>query len=143
MTQLLKISEAASLALHTMVLLAARPDKQISTREIANTVRASEAHLAKVMQRLTKAGLVISIRGPGGGFMLDRAGNQITLLEVYEAIDGPLGPGTCLIGSQACKGRECIMGNVLDSVGKQVKDYLSGTKLSDLTKIFGRDDNDS
>ncbi|MCF8044104.1 MAG: Rrf2 family transcriptional regulator, partial [Desulfarculaceae bacterium] len=72
MQQLLKISEAASLALHTMGLLASRPGEQVPTRELAARLKVSEAHLAKVMQRLGRAGLVRSQRGPKGGFALER-----------------------------------------------------------------------
>ena len=51
-----------------MALLAAHPRERMSAGRIAELLGASQAHLAKVMQRLVKAGLVDSVRGPGGGF---------------------------------------------------------------------------
>jgi len=48
------------------------------------------------MQRLTKLGLLRSIRGPGGGFLQARPPAQIKLLEVYEAVEGPLEPQDCV-----------------------------------------------
>jgi len=60
---ILKISDAASLAIHTMVLLATHPDETFSIPEIAAILKASQAHLAKVAQRLAKAGLVSAREG--------------------------------------------------------------------------------
>ena len=57
MPNVLKVSEAASLALHTTVLLAANSGELLSTREIASTLKMSAAHLSKVLQRLARHGL--------------------------------------------------------------------------------------
>lgn len=132
----LRISEAASLALHTVVMLAARPDRPVSTPEIASVFRVSEAHLAKVLQRLSRAGLVRSVRGPKGGFFLEREADELTLLDVYEAIEGPLPSSECLLGSPICGGEKCILGELLGSLNREVRDYLAGTTLSDLTGAF-------
>jgi len=131
----LKISEAASLALHTMVLLAAEKKKNLATRDIAARLRVSEAHLAKVLQRLGRAGLVRSRRGPGGGFTLGRDAKSITLLDVYEVTEGPLVSQDCLMGEKACQG-QCILGGLLTSLGEQVRDYLSRNTLADMTGVF-------
>lgn len=136
MSNVLKISEATSLALHSMVLLAANPDSLISTREIASKLHVSEAHLSKVLQRLAKVGLVKSIRGPKGGFMLGRPAGEVTLVDVYESIEGPLVPSKCLLGTQICGGEKCILGGLLETVDKQVREYLAGTRLSELTSVY-------
>lgn len=136
MSTMLKISEAASLALHAMVFLAAKPHRLVSTREMASTLHISEAHLSKVLQRLARAGLVRSIRGPKGGFMLTRAGDRISLLDVYEAIEGPLVSSTCLLGTSACGGEQCILGGLLGIVDKLVREYLTETRLSELNRVY-------
>ena len=110
MSTMFKMSEAASLALHTMAVLAREPEKVHSTRDVAATLGVSEAHLAKVMQRLTHARLVRSIRGPRGGFELARPGDEVTLRDVYEAIDAPLVLSGCLLGRAKCIGRGCLLG---------------------------------
>lgn len=135
MQQLLKISEAASLALHTMGILAVETHRLVSTHEIAQRLRVSEAHLAKVMQRLGRAGLVRSQRGPKGGFALERPPEEITLLDVYEATEGPLTQRKCLLSKPMCNGN-CILGGLLESLGSQVRDYFANTRLSDLTDSF-------
>jgi len=135
MSSILKISEAASLALHTAVILTANPNKLISTKEFASMLSASEAHLSKVLQRLEKAGIVISTRGPKGGFKLTRSGDEIALIDVYEAIDGKLSPSNCLFDKDLCNGN-CIMGGLLQNLNAQVKNYLSQTKLASLTSVY-------
>jgi Rrf2 family protein len=136
-SKILKISEAASLALHTTVLMAARPEERLSTHELAAPLGGvSEAHLAKVLQRLTKAGLVESTRGPGGGFTLARAGDGITLLEVFEAVEGPLDESTCLLGEPVCQG-QCLLGNLIPELNRQVREYLADTRLSELVGVYG------
>ncbi len=136
MSNVLKISEAASLALHTMVLLAVDPEKFLSAREMASTIHVSGAHLSKVLQRLVRVGLVRSNRGPKGGFLLEKSPHKISLLEVYEAIEGELAPSNCLLGNPVCSGKKCILDGLLQKMNNQVKEYLAGTKLVDLTNVY-------
>ena len=136
MQNILRVSEAASLAIHTTVLLAATPDHLTTTKEIAQILHVSEAHLSKVLQRLSRAGLVRPIRGPRGGFMLAKLATKVMLQEVYEAIEGPLPPSNCLMGERICDGRGCILGGLLESTNRKVREYLSTTRLSQLTTIY-------
>ena len=138
MANLLKVSEAASLGLHAMVLVAEKRPGLISARKMAERLRVSEAHLSKVLQRLGRGGFVRSVRGPGGGFTLGRKPAKISLLEVYESIDGPLEGSRCLFDKPVCSGKKCILGGLLGKVDTQVKNYLSGKKLSDLVGIYER-----
>ena len=132
MGKILNISEAASLALHTMVLLSGRESEQLTTKEIASKLGGSEFHLAKIMQRLTRAGFVTALRGPKGGFRLRRPSNSITLLNVFEAIEGRFDPSDCLAGAPVCSDGKCILGNLLESINSQVRSYLGRTRLSDI-----------
>lgn len=132
MTNMLRISDAASLAMHTMAVLARDPERMMSTHEIAQSLSVSENHLAKVRQRLAKAGLVDATRGPHGGFRLAGNPRDITLLKVYEAIEGEFRPGNCLLGKPACDGRNCILGGLVETVNTKVLEYLSRTTLADL-----------
>ncbi len=134
---ILKISDAASLAIHTMVLLATHPDETFSIPEIAAILKASQAHLAKVAQRLAKAGLVSSTRGRKGGFKLEGDASQVSLLEVYEAIEGPLVATQCLLSERVCRGQRCVFGDLLTEVNRQVRDYLANTCIGELTDVFG------
>ena len=136
MSGVLKISDAATLALHTTVLLADRTDGPLTTKEMASTFGVSEAHLAKVLQRLAKARIVLSGRGPKGGFLLAKPADRTTLLEVYEAIEGPLTDSDCLLGVPVCGGTHCILGSLVKNLNAQVRKYFSNTRLSDTTSAF-------
>ena len=131
-----KVSEAVSLALHATVFLASRPDRPVSTRDIAHALGASEAHLSKVLQRLAKVGLVRSTVGPCGGFVLGKPGNKITLLNVYETIEGPAQPLKCLFEHPVCAGDRCIFGALLKEVDMRLWRWLANTKLSEVSDVF-------
>ena len=136
MTNILRISEAASLGMHTAVLLAGDPERLFTVGEVATLLGASEAHLSKVLQRLGHIGIVRSVRGPRGGFALVRPGGEVTLLEVYEAIEGPLPESACLLGRPVCQGSACVLGGLIASINQQVRGYLSQTTLAELTGVY-------
>lgn len=131
MSSVLKISEAASLAMHTMVFLAKNPGRQISVKEIAAAIHRSEFHLSKVLQRLARAGLLKSLRGPKGGFMLDGDMGDLSLYEVYEAIEGPVDSNPCIADERFCENKECIMGGLRQTVNHEFKEYMSQKRLRD------------
>jgi Rrf2 family protein len=137
MSSLLRISEAASLALHTAALLAAGDGSRMSVREIADRLGASQAHLAKVLQRLAHAGIVTSLRGPQGGFTLARKPESISLREVFEAIEGPPAAGTCLMGDPVCGAKHCLLGGLVSDVNQQVGTYLTKTSVAKVKDIYG------
>ena len=137
MPGLLELRGAVTLALHAAVFLASHPERLVSTKNMAQQMSVSEAHLAKVLQRLSKCGIVSAIRGPRGGFRLAKRSDQITLREVYETIEGPIIPHSCLFGTPVCRGNGCILGNVLREADHNFRDRLSRRRLSDLTHVFG------
>lgn len=125
MATILKFSEAVSIAFHTMSYLTKNIDRLVGTKEIADSLKVSENHLSKVLQRLVKAGFLESIRGPKGGFVIKDKKNKISLLEVYEAVDGPLKLSNCLLGNSVCNNDDnCLFGNLINDINKQIKDYL-------------------
>ena len=138
MATILKISEATSLALHAMVYIAAYGIQPISTAKLAKELDASAAHLSKVMQRLTHIGLLKSHRGPSGGFLLTKPANKITLLEIYEAIEGPMPDSTCLFDKTVpvCTGKNCVLSELIKNVHNEVKKYLNKTTIDKQSIAF-------
>lgn len=135
---IVRISEAASLALHAMTFLAAQePDHAVSTRDIADVLHVSDNHLSKVAQRLAKSGLVVSRRGPGGGVLLAKPAADITLLDIYQAIEGEFKSAGCLLTTRVCDPGNCIFGDLLHSVNTQVRERLETTRLDSLAHVFG------
>ena len=83
-------------------------------------------------QRLTKAGFIESIKGFNGGFKLVVNPADINFLEIYELFDGKIKVDSCLLTHQKCNGN-CIFGDLICSINRQVKEKFESTKLSDLT----------
>jgi len=128
---MLKISDAVNLAFHAMMILATDPDgAPMSVGAMAKRLRVSENHLAKVMQRLHKVGLVNSKRGPKGGFTLGQPAGTIRLLDVFESIEGPMVERECLLVEPMCNGSCCLLGGLLSSIHEQVRHHLANTTLS-------------
>jgi Rrf2 family protein len=136
MGEIIRISEAASLAFHTAVILAASDGERITAGAIATLLNVSEAHLSKVMQRLVKEGIIDSTRGPQGGFVLRKSADDVTLLNLYESMEGPLEFDDCLLGENRLGKHPCILGPVLKPMGEKLRDYLTNTKLASLAIGF-------
>jgi Rrf2 family protein len=133
MDTILRISDAANLAIHAMAHIArSRGSVNHSVGEISAEQSVSEAHLSKVMQRLVKVGLLTSRRGPGGGFLLGREPEKISLLEILEAMDGPMSDCKCLLGRKKCLFGGCALGALLTHVNHQVRVFMASRNLTDL-----------
>ncbi|MEW6515479.1 MAG: Rrf2 family transcriptional regulator [candidate division FCPU426 bacterium] len=130
MAGLLRVSEAATLGLHALAFLAQNPARRNSSREMARVLQASEAHLAKVMQRLERAGLVRGRRGPAGGFMLLVPAEKLSLLRVYEAIEGPLQSEQCLLG-QPISRHACPLGRLIKGLERDLAKKLEAATVAD------------
>jgi len=131
---IVNLSEASLLALHSMALLAQNQNEPLTTKKMAQMTASSEAHLSKVMQRLAKVNLVASNRGPSGGFHLKRPVDSITLLEIYEAIEGPLEEGSCFSKEGRCPFQHCLFGGLIEKMRHEFRQYLSLKTLKDLVE---------
>lgn len=128
----IKFSESSTIGLHAMLHLAVHGHEgPIQMKTVAEAYRLSEAHLAKVLQRLGKAGLIRAARGPNGGYTLCRAASEVTLLEVYEAIEGEVGIRTCLLSEAVCTSGCCELGALVGSVQQELRRHLGATTLAD------------
>jgi len=130
------ISDAASLAMHAMAVIASRKDPA-SARDISGRLDVSENHLAKVLQRLARSGLVTSTRGPRGGFTLAKKSGAITLLDVYEAIEGPLKDKACLMRKKTCNKKHCILGDSMETMWGIFRKHLNSTRISEISDAYG------
>ena len=85
----MRISEGVEWGIHCCTLLAALPpDRTLPSARLAEYHGVPPAYLAKHLQALSRAGLVESVPGPRGGYRLARGANEITVLDVVEAIEG-------------------------------------------------------
>jgi Rrf2 family protein len=106
----------------------------MQTRELSISLGASEAHLSKVLQRLTRAGLLRAKRGPRGGFVLAKSPDDIALKDILEAVDGPIDPHTCPFGVRTCKSNDCPVSDEFSRAGEKLLDFMAETKLSHYQK---------
>ena len=131
MAKIVSYSEAASIGMHGMVLVA-RAGETINVQKIAEITGASRHHVAKVMQRLVKEGFLVSNRGPSGGFNLSMEPKNITLLQIYEAIEGQVKILECPHEKPICPFGKCILGNVVMEMTQLFRDHLKTNSLQDL-----------
>lgn len=128
MAKLVQLSEASSLALHSMVLIA-QTKGHVNVNHLAERMGASRNHLAKVLQQLVKYNFLKSVRGPSGGFMLNKQASDITMLDIYEAIEGGLDVTECPLDKQICPFNKCLMGGLIKDVTLQFKEYFGSQTL--------------
>ena len=122
-----------------MGILAAHPDQALPARSIADRLRAAEGTVAKALQRLVKNGLLRSVRGPRGGFLLAHPPEKITLLAIYEAVEGPYSPSDCLLSAPLCAGDDCVLGTLLKDVNHLLFERFRNTTLDKIGEIFEAD----
>jgi Rrf2 family protein len=99
----MQLTRAADYAVRVLIYLAGQPAHTRASRTgLAEAAECPEQFLSKVLQSLTRAGLVVSHRGNTGGFELPLARQEVTLLDVVEAIEGPVRLNLCLTSDEAC-----------------------------------------
>ena len=134
---MMELTRKGEYAIRGIVFLAAQPADQICLlSDIASAVAVPQTFLAKIFQQFSKIGLVRSYRGTGGGFVLGRPPEKITLLEVVEAVEGPIVPNRCVTGDGECnRSSTCNVHPVWVSVQDQVRDILEKVTLKDLAGL--------
>lgn len=99
----MQLTRAADYAVRVMIHLAGLPPGTRTSRdELAAAAECPEQFLSKVLQNLTRAGLVVSHRGNTGGFELPAERREATMLDVIEAVEGPIRLNLCLTSDRAC-----------------------------------------
>ena len=120
-------------AFRLLVALAQAPGKAISTRALASEGSVPYQFASKIMQKLHEQGLVESVMGPFGGFRLARPAEKVTLLEIIEAVQGPVVVNTCLLGQDTCQRRNiCPVRNKLETLQETMVDYLRSVTLANM-----------
>ena len=130
MAKLVHLSEAASLALHAMVLIAQK-QRNVNVNMLAEEMGASRNHLAKVMQQLVRFQFLKSVRGPSGGFTLGKDASDISILDIYEAIEGKIETPECPLDRPICPFDRCLMGGLIKDVTLQFRDHFKSQTLQD------------
>lgn len=123
-------------ALRVMVNLTRNYErKPVSARLLAKQEDISYQFACKILQQLHKAELVESRMGPKGGFALSKPPATIELLDVIEAIQGPVKLNKCLLGANGCPRRpKCAVSGKLVELQEYIEGYLRGITLAEFLR---------
>ena len=127
-------------AFHALAALAGRKGfAPASAHWLAERAGVAEPFLRKLLQRLSRAGVVESALGARGGFRLARRPERISVLEVLEAVQGRLAINRCFLGRRNCpRRRTCRISGRLTGIQKQLTAFFKSVKLADLVRERSR-----
>jgi Rrf2 family protein len=130
----LRLTNAGDYAIRSMIFIASLPEDAVVLRsEICESQKIPSSFMAKILRSLVRAQLLRSTRGVNGGFSLAKSPAEISLLDVLEAIEGPLSLTDCVPTPDECAhSANCPANSVWMKVQESIKKILNGTTLEDL-----------
>ena len=133
---MLKLTKKADYGLMALKYLAEHPETPaFSAKDLADAYGIPAQLLAKILQRLTKTGLLRSHAGMNGGYALAREARSISAFEVIHAIDGPLFITSCFKGAKSCDlTPSCTIKEPLARVNDTITAVLKSISIQDLTE---------
>lgn len=134
----MKLSTKGRYAVMALVDLAAQQrDGPLALADIAKRQEISLSYLEQLFAKLRRAGLVKSVRGPGGGYLLAHTSDQVRIADVILAVDEPIRAMRCNPcspqGCRADKGR-CNTHDLWDELGRQIQIFLNSVTLADVVE---------
>ncbi len=132
----MNLSTKGRYAVMAMVDLARNgTDKPVALNEIAQRQEISLSYLEQLFAGLRRGGLVVSARGPGGGYRLAHAANETRISDIMIAVEEPLRATRCdLASSRGCTGQQgrCVTHDLWEELGRQIHIFLSAVTLADV-----------
>ncbi|MFN7020589.1 MAG: RrF2 family transcriptional regulator [Phycisphaerales bacterium] len=126
------LSQTVEYALRAMVHLAAlKPEASLNSESIAEQTKVPQGYLSKILRDLVVAGLVVSQRGPNGGFTLARAPDRISMLDVISAVEPLRRITKCPLGNPAHL-RLCPLHQRIDDALDHLERKFRSTSLADI-----------
>jgi Rrf2 family protein len=132
----LKLSTKGRYGLRAMVDLARHHGEgPVLVRSIAERQEISSKYLHALLASLKAAKLVRSVRGSGGGYTLARPAREIKVIQVLEALEGPIAVVDCVADSALCdRARTCATRDLWTNLSKTFDEILSGITLEELSR---------
>jgi len=135
----MKLTRASSYALHAVAYMAAeKSDQPVASHLIAQARGIPERFLLKVLKPLVSARVLLSVKGPNGGYRLAKPANDITLLEILEAVDGPIRGLAPLSGEKKNGPLNSRLESICKESADQTRKHLGSVKMSHLVSKKGR-----
>ena len=113
----------------------------IALADIAERQEISLSYLEQLFARLRKGGLVKSVRGPGGGYLLAHPADAVRISDIILAVDEPIRATRCEEGAPGClAGQRCLTHDLWSELGEQIRLFLSHMTLADVVagRVLGR-----
>lgn len=129
----MQLTRQADYAARAIIYLAVHPHAHIT--DIAREQHVPREYLAKILQKLAEAGITRSQRGIGGGISLAREPGEINLLDVIEAVEGPVALNRCLLRPDECDRQSyCSLHEELQQVQKDLRKQLKAIDFASLAR---------
>ena len=134
----MKISTKGRYALRLMLDLAIQPgDSAVPLRDVAERQEISDKYLEQIVTQLARGGLVLSVRGAGGGYLLTRTPEEYTVGEILRQLEGNLAPVSCVSGGSCCgRADRCVTLEVWQQIQDAVDGVVDNITLADLVKRY-------
>jgi Rrf2 family transcriptional regulator, iron-sulfur cluster assembly transcription factor len=129
------ISREADYADRILVHMASSPQERFQSKILAKAEGIPESFLSKILQMLIRRRLVRSYRGMGGGYQLAAAPGKLTLYQLLEMVEGPLGLNLCVVSGAGCDfGPQCAVHDVWVVAQDQLRKTLDAVTIDDLAR---------
>jgi Rrf2 family protein len=128
-----RITQEADYAFRIVRVLGKKQEK-IGSTEISEKTGIPQRFAFKILRKLTHSGITKSIRGKGGGYIIGKPLEEISLLEIIEVIDGPIKINKCLDKDYSCTmftDNDCSLHFKLAEVGEKFRADLDAVKISE------------
>ncbi|MGM0607209.1 MAG: RrF2 family transcriptional regulator [Candidatus Muiribacteriota bacterium] len=129
---LINFSESVAIAVHGIGVIAKNYPRKINSKQIAQEIGSYSNTVSKVFQKLARADVVGSTRGPNGGFYLVDGAENMSLLDIYIVIEGKGKNLSCPMSRTICPFSECVLGNTIPNLNKELENFLDSVKLKSL-----------
>lgn len=129
----MKISTKGRYALRLMLDVALHSDGEaVPLRDVAARQDISDKYLEQIVTQLTRTGLLRSVRGAGGGYLLTRAPEDYTVGEILRPMEGDLAPVECASSGHCDRIGQCVTTEVWQRIGNAVDQVVDNITLADL-----------
>ncbi|NUR22552.1 SUF system Fe-S cluster assembly regulator [Frateuria sp.] len=129
---MLRVSRLTDYATVVMTCIAAHPHDVLSTAQIAEETRLELPTVSKLLKSLGHAGLVESFRGVNGGYRLARPAPEISLAQIVEAMEGPIGMTECSVEGQCDREAQCGVRGSWRRISNVLDGALRAVSLADM-----------
>jgi Rrf2 family protein len=140
---MMRFSKKVEYALIALLYIANKNNGELTTaRELSDKFDISLELIGKILQRLAKSGLILSVQGVKGGYYLSRSSNEIKISLVVKIIDGPIALTDCIAaGSPAIceRGERCLIRKSMENIQSRWLNLLDQISLNDFQETYAKE----